>query len=412
VKQQKSIQKILTSNQKPFQIGLAMLGCLIGFFLILVSVQSIINFRYLFNESSQGIGSQFMVINKKVGLLNSFNIGKTTFSEEEIESIATQPSIQKISAFVGNKFEAEAFLELNNGSNQARLKTDLFLESVQDAFIDVDLQKWEWDTQSDEIPVILPSDFINLYNFTYAPSRNLPQISKNTVKLFGFSIIIRGNNAEKTYKGNIIGFSDRISSMLVPISFMNFANQKYGLPALQKEKSSYRIIAAVKPEQLNGFETFLAENNYETNQELLRNGKFIGIMYLLISIIFIIGIIISFNAFTGFILYFHLLIYRSRNEIDSLLRLGYPHSKLVKNYLSRIVIIVSSLFSFAIICLLISQHYIAGLLLKYTVEIPNQIHYYSVISLSAVAISLIMLFFFQIRTEIYQIALPPKNGSR
>jgi hypothetical protein len=193
---------------------------------------------------------------------------------------------------------------------------------------------------------------------------------------------------------------------------MNFANQKYGLPALQKEKSSYRIIAAVKPEQLNGFETFLAENNYETNQELLRNGKFIGIMYLLISIIFIIGIIITFNAFTGFILYFHLLIYRSRNEIDSLLRLGYPHSKLVKNYLSRIVIIVSSLFSFAIICLLISQHYIAGLLLKYTVEIPNQIHYYSVISLSAVAISLIMLFFFQIRTEIYQIALPPKNGSR
>ena len=389
-----------------------MLGCLIGFFLILVSIQSIINFRYLFNESSQGIGSQFMVINKKVGLLNTFNIGKTTFSEEEIENISAHPSIQKLSAFVGNKFEAEAYLELNNGSNQARLKTDLFLESVQDEFIDVDLQKWKWDNQSDEIPVILPSDFINLYNFTYAPSRSLPQISKNTVKLFGFSIIIRGNNGEKTYKGNIIGFSDRISSMLVPISFMNFANQKYGLPALQADKSSYRIITAVKPEQLNGFETFLAENNYETNQELLRNGKFIGIMYILITIIFIIGLIITVNAFTGFILYFHLLIYRSKNEIDSLLRLGYPHAKLIKNYLSRIIIIITSLFSFAVGCLLITQHYMAYLLLRYNVEIPNQIHYYAVISLFGVAISLIILFFFQISSEIYQIALPPRNGSK
>lgn len=409
MKQQKSIQKILTSNQKPFQIGLAMIGCLIGFFLILVSVQSIINFQYLFNESNQGIGSQFLVINKKVGLLNTFNIGKTTFSEEEIESITAHPSIQKLSAFVGNKFEAEAYLELNNGSNQARLKTDLFLESVQDEFIDVELQKWKWDPNSDEIPVILPSDFINLYNFTYAPSRNLPQISKNTVKLFGFSLIIRGNHSEKTYKGNIIGFSDRISSMLVPISFMNFANKTYGIPALINDKSTYRIITAVKPEQLNSFQSFLAENNYETNQELLRNGKFIGLMYVLISIIFIIGLVITVNAFTGFILYFHLLIYRSRNEIDSLLRLGYPHLKLIRNYLSRIILIIGSLVTLAIVGLFLTQSHLTELLLKYNVEIPDHIHYASVISLLGVAIGLIILFFIQISSEIYQIALPPKK---
>ena len=409
MKQHKSIQKILTSNQKTFQIGLAMLGCLIGFFLILISVQSIINFQYVFEESNQGIGSQYMVINKKVGLLNTFNIGKTTFSEEEIKSISEHPSVKKLSSFQGNEFEAEAYLELNNESNKARLKTDLFLESVQDEFIDVDLKKWKWNSSSDEIPIILPTDFINLYNFTYAPSRNLPQISKNTVKLFGFSIIIRGNNIEKTYKGNIIGFSDRISSMLVPISFMKFANQKYGLLKLKSDKSSYRIITAVKPEQLNIFESFLSENNYETNQELIRNGKFIGLMYLLISIIFFIGLIITINAFTGFVLYFHLLIYRSRNEIDSLLRLGYPHIMLIKNYLSRIVIIIGCLFSIAVLFLIVTQHYVAGLLTKYNVDITSHIHYYSVISLLSVVISLIILFIIQISSEIYQIALPPKS---
>ncbi len=405
----KQIQKILSANHKPFQIGLAVVGCLIGFFLILVSVQSILNFKFLFNDSKQGIGSQYLVINKKVNLFSTLNISKTTFSKDEIEQISTHPSIQKFSAFVGNKFEAEAYLEMNEGPRQARLRTELFLESVDDEFIDIELNKWKWDSSTNEIPVILPTDFINLYNFTYAPSRGLPQISKNTVKLFGFSITIRGNNTQNTFKGNIIGFSDRISSMLVPKRFMDYANNKYGLAALNADNSTYRIITAVKPNELSNFQAFLMENNYETNQELLKNGKFVGLMYLFISVIFIIGLIITVNAFTGFILYFHLLIYRSRNEIDSLLRLGYMHSKLVLNYLFRIVLIILPLVVIALGGLIYSQKFLSNLLFKYNFEIPTNIHLLSVLAMLAVTAILIIVFFIQIRTEIFKIALPRKE---
>ena len=405
----KQIQKILSANHKPFQIGLAVFGCLIGFFLILVSVQSILNFKFLFNDSKQGIGSQYLVINKKVNLFSTLNISKTTFSKDEIEQISTHPSIQKFSAFVGNKFEAEAYLEMNEGPRQARLRTELFLESVDDEFIDIELNKWKWDSTTNEIPVILPTDFINLYNFTYAPSRGLPQISKNTVKLFGFSITIRGNNNQNTFKGNIIGFSDRISSMLVPKRFMDFANNKYGFAALNADNSTYRIITAVKPNELSNFQAFLMENNYETNQELLKNGKFVGLMYLFISVIFIIGLIITINAFTGFILYFHLLIYRSRNEIDSLLRLGYAHSKLVRNYLFRIVLIILPLVILALGGLVYSQKFLSNLLFKYNFEIPASIHLVSVLAMLAVTAILIIVFFIQIRSEIFKIALPRKE---
>ena len=405
----KQIQKILSSNHKPFQIGLAIIGCLIGFFLILVSVQSILNFKYIFSDSKQGIGSQYLVINKKVNLFSTLNISKTTFTKKEIEEISSHPSIQKFSAFEGNKFEAEAYLEMNEGPKQARLRTELFLESVDDEFIDIELDKWKWDSTTNEIPVILPTDFINLYNFTYAPSRGLPQISKNTVKLFGFSITIRGNNNETTYKGNIIGFSDRISSMLVPKRFLNFANNKYGFPNLNSDNSTYRIITAVKPNELSNFQAFLLENNYETNQELLRNGKFVGLMYLFISVIFIIGLIITINAFTGFILYFHLLIYRSRNEIDSLLRLGYSHTKLVRNYLSRIALIILPIVVLALGGLVLSQYYLANLLFKYNFEIPRSIHVYSVLAMLAVTAILVFVFFIQIRNEIFKIALPRKE---
>lgn len=385
------------------------MGCLIGFFLILVSVQSILNFKYLFSDAKQGIGSQYMVINKKVNLFSTLNFSKTTFTKKEIDEISTHPSIQKFSAFVGNKFEAEAYLEMNEGPRQARLRTELFLESVDDEFIDIELDKWKWDSTTNEIPVILPTDFINLYNFTYAPSRGLPQISKNTVKLFGFSITIRGNNNEKTYKGNIIGFSDRISSMLVPKSFLDFANNKYGLPGIGSEQSTYRIITAVKPNELSNFQAFLMENNYETNQELLKNGKFVGLMYLFISVIFIIGLIITINAFTGFILYFHLLIYRSRNELDSLLRLGFSHYKLVRNYLFRITLIIIPLVIIALAGLILSQQYLAQLLFKYNFEIPASIHLYSVLAMVSVTAILVFVFFIQIRNEIFKIGLPTKS---
>jgi hypothetical protein len=237
----------------------------------------------------------------------------------------------------------------------------------------------------------------------------LPQISKNTVKLFGFSITIRGNNNETTYKGNIIGFSDRISSMLVPKRFLDFANNKYGAPGLGTENTTYRIITAIKPNELSNFQAFLLENNYETNQELLRNGKFVGLMYLFISVIFIIGLIITINAFTGFILYFHLLIYRSRNDIDSLLRLGYSHAKLVRNYLSRITLIILPLVVLALGGLLLSQYYLAELLFKYNFEIPRNIHLYSVFAMLGVTAILVFVFFIQIRNEIFKIALPDKR---
>ena len=402
----KRVKKIITGNQNYSQIALAVFGCLVGFFLILVSVQSILNFKYLFSDSKQGIGSQYMVINKKVTLFGSLNIAKTSFSKKEINEIANHPSITKYSPFVANDFEALAYLELKQGDQQMALQTDLFLESVDDGFIDVEMDRWKWNENDPEIPIILPSDFINLYNFSYAPARGLPQLSKSTVGFFGFVIQMAGNNDRASFKANIIGFSDRITSMIVPMGFMAYANKRFGAGKPENQHSVYRIIAEVKPDKLSAFQQFLLENNYETNQELLRNGKFVTLMYLIISIVFIIGLIISLNAFTGFVLYFNLLIYRSKEEIDSLLRLGYGHNRLVANYMVE----VSKIFLFIILLalggLIWSQYLISNMLFKYSFQIPDTIHVYPVLTMLLTTGVLILVFFLQMRNEIFKIALP------
>lgn len=50
-------------------------------------------------------------------------------------------------------------------------------------------------------------------------------------------IVMRGNGRVEQYKGNIVGFSNRLNTILVPQSFMEWANQafasekKHSLPA-------------------------------------------------------------------------------------------------------------------------------------------------------------------------------------
>lgn len=56
-------------------------------------------------------------------------------------------------------------------------------------------------------------------------------------------IVMRGNGRVEQYKGNIVGFSNRLNTILVPQSFMEWANQAF---ASEKEAQPSRLIVEVK----------------------------------------------------------------------------------------------------------------------------------------------------------------------
>lgn len=405
---EQQIKKVIRGNHKLSQIVLALFGCWIGFFLIMVSAQSVLNYNAIFEGSTQGIGSQYMVLNKRISLFGSMSKDNSSFTDRELEEISKHPSINRFSPFEGNEFEAQAYLEFKDMGQTISLKTDLFLESVKDEFIDIELDEWNWDEADSEIPIILPSDFINLYNFTYAPARGLPQLSKSTIKFFGFNIDVRGRNDHAVFKAKIVGFSNRITSLVVPMSFIHFANSRFGADVMENESRVYRVITEVKPEKLAEFHKFIVEGNYETNEELLRNAKFVSLLYIILSILFAVGCVITLNAFTGFVLYYNLIIYRSKEDIDSLLRLGYSHHKLVMNYLLSVIALLFSVLTIALFGLVWLQILLSELLSTYNFEISDTIGVYPVIVVLCFVVVLLILFYLQIRREIYSIALPKK----
>lgn len=58
------------------------------------------------------------------------------------------------------------------------LSTEMFFESVPDEYVDVNLDKWLFDKETRVIPIIIPRNYLNLYNFGFAQSRSLPKLSE------------------------------------------------------------------------------------------------------------------------------------------------------------------------------------------------------------------------------------------
>jgi hypothetical protein len=401
-----TVSKIILKTQKPAQLIAALLGCLIGFLLIITSVQNYFNLNSVLSDKDQAIGSQYLVINKKVSLLNSLNLKKSAFTKAQLEEIETLPSVEKISTFTPNQFEARAYLQLSlDQQNQIELKTDLFLESIENSFIDVKSEDWKWNIDDEVVPVILPADFINLYNFTYAPARNLPQISKSTIQMFGFKIIIGNENNETTFKGKIIGFSNRITSMIVPLSFMNYANEKYKNETLSNQ-DYYRLIVKINPSKLSDFNKFLNEKGFETNNELLKSAKLSSVLQITLTFVFLIGMLMILNAFSGFLLYLQLTITKSKYELETLLRLGYPHRKLVNWYATGVLILLLSIFTISFSFLKYIQIKVVDFMTEYGFEVSTDINN-SVIYIGVfVVLILFVLFYLSLIRQIYKLSLP------
>ncbi len=395
------LSTILIKTQKPSQLLGAICGSLLGFFLVITAAQLFADFKTMVSSSEQAIGSQFLVINKQVSMLNSFKLGKTTFSPIEVQELKSLKSIKKVGEFTANQFQAVASMSLPNGDASQAMRTELFLESVPNDFLDVKPEDWNWEAGNEMIPMILPTDFINLYNFNFAPGRGLPQLSKGTIQLAVFDIDIRGAKGGAHFKGRIAGFSNRITSVLVPQSFMNFANKTYG--NIPNSAESYRIIVEAKQNELPAIQKHLDSEGYETNEELLKNGKFGSLLQAILSIVAVLGIFVMFVSVSAFLLYVQLAITRSKYETETLLHQGYPHAKIISWYGKQLALIMGGIFILSLGLVFVAKSTANEFILKFGFEAPKSLNEFVIFGGLMLVLLLWLIQFFSIRKQLYKL---------
>jgi len=333
----------------------AFLGTLAGFVLLLAGIQFYTDFKKVLTENRDLLDPEYIVINKKVDIGQTLGLSRAGFTQEEIEEIKEQPFADQVAAFISNQFPVSGYTENNRFPD---FYTELFFEAIPDEYIDVKTEDWQWDPEKGTIPVIIPQDYLNLYNFGFAPSQGLPQIPKGVISMINFKLRLHGQGSGNydDYQGRIVGFSNRVNSILVPLDFLEWANQKYGY--FKKSDPSQLILVSKDPTDPN-IVRFLEEKGYDTIREKLKSSRMNIILKFVISFLVIVAAIIIGLAFLVFLLSLQLMISRSSEKIRRLNKLGFHYREISRPYILLLVLLMAG---------------ITGLSLLFTSLLTGQLH--------------------------------------
>ncbi|MBW8686180.1 FtsX-like permease family protein [Chitinophaga rhizophila] len=321
------LRKIIQTGIGRSRLIMAAGGLGIAMILLLIAIQAHSDFdQLLHSQQNANESADFLVINKNITNAMMGRRTQSVFSAEEVADIRKQPFVNAFGFITSNQYKVTAA-----APGDLHFYTDMFFESVPDSFIDVKHEAWNWTPADNIIPIILPNDFLNLYNFGFALSQDLPQISQETVKAIPIKITISKGLMTQEFTGRIVGFSDRISSFLVPGSFMEWANGKFGSG---EAAAPSRVIIKTKDPSDPALVQYLEDKGYTTNQDKIKYSKTKMIVQTIVSVIGFFGLILLLFALLVFSMFIQLVIASCKKEIQLLVTLGAAPGQL-QRYLMR-----------------------------------------------------------------------------
>lgn len=316
---------------------------LFGMLIVLLGYQFYCDVLPVFTSQDSFMKADYLIVSKRIGTASTISGRDNSFNNAEIDDISSQKFIKKIGNFTSTEYKVDAHMGING---QSILSSELFFESVPDEFVDASLKDWKYDEGSREVPIILPRTYINMYNFGFAQSRSLPKISDGLIGMIDFRIYIHGNGHQDEYKGKVIGFSNRLNTILAPQKFMDWSN-KYYSPA-EKSNPTRLIIEVSNPADEN-ITKYLDDKGYEVDSDKLQSEKTTYFLRMIVMIVMAVGIVISILSFYILMLSIYLLVQKNTSKLENLLLIGYSPIRVAMPYelltlgLNAIVLIVALL---------------------------------------------------------------------
>ncbi|HEY0040756.1 MAG TPA: hypothetical protein VGB71_08845, partial [Flavisolibacter sp.] len=200
----KPIQPLLQTGTNAASRWFSYIGLGIGVLLLLASVQMFVNIQQLMKESTtRKDGFDFISITKRVTNETVGQPEKNAFYQKEIEELESKAFIEDVSPLESNQFRVQL-----SAGEILPFKTDLFLESIEDEFLDTLPPSFSWQEGQAKVPVIISSDYLEMFN-VFAPSQGLPQISRETAMNVPVVMTVSGKGQRTDFFGSIVAFSDR-----------------------------------------------------------------------------------------------------------------------------------------------------------------------------------------------------------
>jgi hypothetical protein len=368
------LNKLLYKIQDKKQLIIAIVGAFMGITFLITSIHYLIKVNE-FGKGSDILGPNTIIVQKKVTNSSSLNMTKTDFSENEIKKIKAEPFIQDVQPVISNNFD----VSFETADPMVpRFRSDVFIQTVDQKFLDVKSTKWHWKEGDKFVPIIMPRDFLVMLN-TFMSSSGIPQISDDLAMDIKFKFTLKGETEKEWVDARIIGFTNEVSSILVPESFMEYGNAKY---TSGKEKKITQIMISGKESEFGLVEDLLKKRGLESKNAQMVVGRLKSVVGTLFLVVLGISIIAVFVSGLVLIQYMQLLMSRNAYEVRTLLRIGFYPQVVIKSFFLYFVKIFGIVSSLGLIVFFIFKYFLDTMFESGGLYIDTQISIMAMISLA------------------------------
>lgn len=358
---------------------------LFGMIIVLLSVQFYQDVIPVFTAEDSFMRSDFLIVNKKIGTASTISGSSNTFNQTEVDDLAQQPFVSRMGKFTNANYKADVSMRVNGVS--VLNNGEISFESIPDSFVDTPLRNWDYQPGEKTIPIILPRIYLTMYNFGFAQTHALPKLSDGLVGMIDFHIFVHGRHREAQFKGKVIGFSNRLSSILVPQAFMDWSNDTF---ASGETHAPTRLIVQVNNPSDPQFTKYLDQKGYEIENDKLNTEKTTYFLRLLVTMVVGVGLVISALSFYILMLSIYLLVQKNTHKLENLLLIGYRPAQVALPYQMLTIGLNLLIYGLALLAIFFARSYYMDLIetLFPNIEDGNMLPAFAVGALLFVLVSL------------------------
>jgi len=327
------IQRLLRKNLSMAQLVGFTLANFIGLLIVLLGMQFYTDVRSIWQDEDSFIQKDYLVINKRVSGSGLLTGERASFSVDEIADIEKQSWVRKVGRFSSADYRLSASIEQGGRS----MSTYMFFESIPSEFVDVDSDEWGYEEGDNVVPIIISKDYLSLYNFGFASSTGLPQFSETMIGSIPMRLRISSAKGSAELQGRIVGFSNRLNTILVPQEFMDWSNSRYGRTAGARADPSRLIIDVSSPGDVK-IKDYIAEHDYEIAGDKA-NSTASYFLNVATGVVLAIGVVITILSLFVLLLSISLLMQKNRQKMHSLIMLGYELKDVGRPYRQLVVVV-------------------------------------------------------------------------
>ncbi len=362
------MRQLFFKYQNKKQLALALVGTFLGLFFLFTSLH-FLHKIYTYGENSEMLSKNTIVIQKKVTSGPLLGLNNPEFSDEQIDEVRSMEFVESCDPIRSNTFDV--VLSIDDPLIPA-FNSNIFVQSVHEDYLDVKTDHWDWDEGSKTLPIIMPRDFLMMMN-NFLSASNIPQLSDDLVLDLKIDLNIGPRNYRETIHARIVGFTNELSSILVPEYFLNWANQKYG----EKEKEVIsQLVVKSKDGQFGLLENYLEEKEFESKKSQLLIAKLKSTLGVLLTIISTISLLAVFLSMLVLIQYLQLIITKNDYEIRTLLRLGHAPNQLIKVFLKYFMSLFSVATVLSLLLFIPAKYYLQQIFISNGISLDSSLSIY------------------------------------